>query len=572
MKRLGGKKGSNRDLKLSQIVSLGVLGLSGTFFSAVVCAQVRLPGVVDRPAVEVPSEVKQPAKLEPKKEPEMERMEGAAEIVATLKSVKFSGTPILAEAVLQKIAASYLDRPLKREDIARLKYDLTKRYYDEGYVLVKVATPPQDLSKGVLEVVVYPGRIGELQIDNKELNQKVAEAMSSPIVQGDVFNERKVETAVKDIDDLANIKAKLNLRPGKEMGTTDLLLTVDPAAEDVQQFMLDNYGSDLTGKNVASLDLQKSNLLHRGETIGLSLRKSLNGGQQDLRTASLDFKTPIGWRNLKLELNYLNSENDIGDRLSSLHASGKSERYGVALSGNVVNVLERGIGWRAGLEQRTHKSYIFDGQPESKDNISQAYVEGSYLKRAPVYAMYANLRAVKGIDAFGASNAGDALLSRAQGDPRAWRLQPTFYNNWRMRENDFLQFIFTGQLASRTLLASDLFVLGGYGSVRGFQPAQETGESGYQYSLEYGHQFAQTGAWTIKAGPFLDSGGVSSRVPGSNVDSHLTSVGLGVEGKAGFFKVGESKLRFDWAHPVGSYIGSSPISSNTLYLRYTQNF
>lgn len=566
MKRCSGVKKVNRDLKISYMASLGVLGLSGTLFAATAIAQQRLPGVVDRPPVEAPAEVTQPAKVEPKKGPELEKTEGATEVVATLKSIKFSGTPILDEKVLQQIAAPYLNRLLTRADIARLKYDLTKRYYDEGYVLVKVTTPPQDLAAGVLEVVVYPGRIGDLQIDSTALNPKVAKAMASRIVKGDPFSEKKVETAVKDIDDLGNIKSRLNLRPGKEFGTTDLLLTVEPAAKDVQQFTLDNYGSKLTGRVVGTFDLNKSNLFGMGETIGLNLRKS----NDNLETVVVDYKTPIAFRNFKLELNYLNSQNDIGDRLAALNASGKTERFSAAISSKVINELERQVGWRAGIEARSNDSFLA-GVPESKDKISQAFLEGSYLKRTPGYVLYGNLRGTKDVGLFGASNAGDALLSRAQGDPRAWLLQPTVYTNFRMTDNDYVQVIVLGQLASSTLLASDLFALGGYGSVRGFQPAQETGESGFQYSAEYDHQFATFKKWTIKAGPFVDGGTVYNRVPGSSVDSTLTSVGLGVEGKASLFKAGDTKLRFDWAHPIGSYQATT-IDSNTYYLRFTQNF
>ncbi len=566
MKRLSGMKKVNRDLKMSYIASLGVLGVSGTLFAATAIAQVRLPGVVDRPAIEAPGEVTQPAKIEPKKGPELEKTEASAEVVATLKSVKFSGTPILDEKVLQKIAAPYLNRQLTRTDIARLKYDLTKRYYDEGYVLVKVTTPPQDLAAGVLEVVVYPGLIGDLQIDSTALNPKVANAMASRIVKGDPFNEGKVETSVKDIDDLGNIKSQLNLRPGKEFGTTDLLLTVEPTAEDVQQFTLDNYGSKLTGRDVAALDLNKSNMFGMGETIGLNLRKS----DGDLETVMVDYKTPIAWRNLKLELNYLNSMNSIGDRLVALNASGKTERFGVAISSKLINELERQVGWRAGIETRKHDSFLAN-VPESKDDISQAYMEGSYLMRTPTYVLYGNLRGTKGVGLLGASKGGDALLSRALGDPRAWRLQPTIYTNFHMTDNDYLQVIVLGQFASRTLLASDLFALGGYGSVRGFQPAKETGESGYQYSAEYNHQLAAVRGWTIKAGPFLDGGEVFNRVPGSAVDNNLFSVGLGIEGKAALVqnKTGETKLRFDWAHPIGNY---RTTNVDTYYLRFTQNF
>jgi hemolysin activation/secretion protein len=554
-------------LKLSGVVSCGVLGLSAVLSPLSASAQERMPGVIDRPAVEVPGEVKQPAKVEPKKVPEMEQPEGAAQVVATLKAVKFSGTPILKEEALQKIAAPYLNRPLKREDIARLKYDLTKQYYDQGYVLVKVTTPPQDLAGGVLEVVVYPGRIGTLEIDSPALNPKVAKAMTKRVAMGDVFNEKIVETAIKDIDDLGNIKARLNLRPGKEVGTTDLLLTTEAAAEDVQQVTVDNYGSKFTGKWVLGVDLNKSNLLGMGETFGLNLRKS----EDDLETWMVDYKTPILLSSAKFEFNYLNSRNGIGDILTPLDARGKTERIGAALSWNPINAQQRQVGLRVGLEKRRHESTLA-GVPESTDNISQGYVETSYLKRSPHYVFYGDLRVTKGVGLFGASSLGDPLPSRAGGDPRAWRALPVVYSNYRFAENDYLQTVIAGQLSSATLLASDLFVLGGYGSVRGFQPALIVGESGFQYSVEYNHQFPAAGAWTIKAGPFADGGAVYNRIDtAAPADTHLFSVGLGAEAKATLFpKVGETKVRVDWGRPAGSYAADVP--RDTVYVRLTQNF
>jgi hemolysin activation/secretion protein len=566
-KQQNGVPAARRGLKLTGVVSCGVLGLSAALLPLSANAQERMPGVIDRPAVEVPAEVKQPPKVEPKKEPAMEQPEGAAQVVATLKAVKFSGTPILKEAALQKIAAPYLNRPLKREDIARLKYDLTKQYYDQGYVLVKVTTPPQDLAGGVLEVVVYPGRIGSLEIDSPALNPKVAKAMTKGVVMGDVFNEKAVETAVKDIDDLGNVKARLNLRPGKEVGTTDLLLTTEAAAEDVQQVTVDNYGSKYTGKWVLGVDLNKSNLLHMGETFGLNLRKS----NDDLETWMFDYKTPILLSSAKFEFNYLNSRNGIGDILAPLDARGKTERVGAALSWNPINAQQRQVGLRVGLEKRRHESTL-GGDPESTDHITQGYVETSYLKRSSRYVFYGDLRVTKGVGLFNASSLGDPLSSRLGGDPRAWRALPVVYSNYRFRENDYLQTIIAGQLSSATLLASDLFVLGGYGSVRGFEPALIVGESGFQYSMEYNHQFPTAGAWTVKAGPFLDGGAVFNRIDtAAPPDTHLFSVGLGLEAKANLFKkVGETKVRIDWGHPVGGY--AADVSSNTGYLRLTQSF
>ena len=557
-----------RKLGLLTTVAFGVVSLSAAFFSGAALSQERLPGVIDRPPVEAPPELKAPVSAEPEKGPEMEKAEGQIELAAELKEVKFSGDVILGPKALQRVVEPYLNRPLTRDDIARLKFEIAKRYYDAGYVLVKITTPPQDLSDGVLEVVVYAGRVGDIEINSTDLRPGIPAAMMGKVKKGEVFNERTVESAVKDIDDIGNIKARLNLKPGKEVGTTDLVLTTESAREDVQEFTVDNYGNDLTGNIVFTLDLKKSNLFRMGETMELFLRKS----EADLNTLFVGYRTPIAVRNIKLDINYLRSNNGIGDRLASLQATGRSERFGVGLYGDIINMRQRQVSWRAGVEVRRHESFLASAE-ESRDDITQAYAETSYLVRKPGYVLYGSLRAIRGIDFLGADGLGEADASRATGDPQAWRLQPTLYANLRLAEKDYLQAVVLGQYASETLLASDLFALGGYGSVRGFQPAQETGDNGVQASVEYSHRFVGTERWDVKAGPFVDGGAVYNRVPGSSVDTQLYSAGIGAEAIARYFKFGESKLRFDWAHTLGDYNDQTAAdNNNSFYVRFTQNF
>ena len=81
--------------------------------------------------------------------------------------------------------------------------------------------------------------------------------------------------------------------------------------------------------------------------------------------------------------------------------------------------------------------------------------------------------------------AGELDASRASGDPRAWRLEPVIYIGIHPTSKDKIYALITGQWAGSALLTSDLFTIGGYGSVRGFQPAQESGDSGAQATVDY---------------------------------------------------------------------------------------
>ena len=528
-----------------------------------------LPGVVDRPPVELPPVLSGERVEVPVAQPQpLPPAPTAAEPVATLTRISFGGTLLLEEPQLQAVAAPYLNRPISGSDIARLKYDLTSLYFKKGYVLVKVTTPPQNLSDGVLDVVVIAGRIGDITVSNEALNPAIANSRLGTIRSGDVFNERIVESALQDINDLNNIDSSVSLRPGSATGTTDLDVRIRKAEprQDVQIFTLDNYGSEFTGDTIARLSLQKSNLLGIGETFGITGRKS----DDDFWAYQGEAMFPLPLRNLQLELDYLKSDNSIGDVFSALNSEGESKVYQAALSSALINQRQRKLVIRGGIERGRYESTL-TGFPDTSDTITKLFAETSYSMRMSRLVTFVSVRANKGIGALGASSEGDADASRLDGNPQAWTLESLLYTNYRLTDRDFLQAILQAQQSDSTLLSPDLFVIGGYGSVRGYEPAQSTGDSGVSLNLDLYRQFNMPEQWYAQAGPFVDYGYVHNRVADSTLEENLWSTGVGAEFNYRHSQKLTSKLRLDWAFPM-AHKGLPYVDDNTFYARFTQLF
>lgn len=559
--------GAVRPISLATIVFSLALSLPAALFAAPPSLQI-LPGVVDRPPVELPPLLTGEEVKVPVEEPQPVQPAAGGQPVATLKRIEFGGTLLLKEAELQTAVAPYLNRPITGNDIAQMKYELTSLYFRKGYVLVKVTTPPQDLSDGTMKVVVIAGRIGQINVSNDVLNERIANSRIGEINSGDVFNERDVETALQDVNQLTNIRASVNLRPGKETGTTDLDLLIrrSETDEDVQIFTLDNYGSKYTGRTVARLSLQKSNLMGLGESLGITGRKS-NGDFWALQGEAM---FPLPLKNIQLELDYLRSDNSIGDVFTPLDSSGESEVFQAALSSALINQRQRKLLIRGGVERGKYESFLA-GVPDTSDTIAKLFAEGSFNLRMSRLVSFVSLRASKGVDILGADDRGEADASRLSGNPRAWILESLLYANLRLSERDYLQAIVQGQHANNIVLSSDLFTVGGYGSVRGYEPAQSTGDSGASLNADLYRQFdIPDSRWYAQAGPFVDWGHVYNRVKGSTAEDTLYSAGLGAE--LNYRQSGKlvSKLRLDWAHPLVKR--SVQVDENTFYARFTQLF
>ncbi|MCP5361348.1 MAG: ShlB/FhaC/HecB family hemolysin secretion/activation protein [Hyphomicrobiales bacterium] len=558
-------------------LALGTALMTSVAFPAFSATEAqRLPGVIDRSLEDAISEEKiqqedtAPAEIRGAKEPELEIKKGDdKEKVATINTIRFSGNTVVDDAMLQEVAQGYLGRPLTKADLAKLKYDLTRAFYDRGYILVKVITPPQDLSDGTMDVEIYEAKIGEVTTHNEGVVRPfLVRAIVRKVETGKVFNEDDAEEMVRGLNDLKGVQASVNLQPSSEFLRTDLHVAVEKADEDENYVMVDNYGAELTGRNIATVHLEKSNLLGIGETFSFHGRHS----NDNLWSTEFGFTAPLGLSNVRLETSYLHSENEIGDRLAALNADGESDIAVVALASDVVNTQKLKATVRGGMETRTHKSFLSNVQ-DTKDDVRQAFVEGTYLRRADWGLYYGGLKVKKGVDIFGASSKGDTGNSRALGEPEAWIVQPVIYTRFEPIENGRLTALAQGQLATNTLLSSDLFVLGGYNNVRGFEPAQETGESGYNFSVEYAHTLPLSNDdWTVRFGPWFDGGTVYNRLGGQVEDKNLYSAGLGMEMQTQLHpKLDDTTLRLDWARPIGGYT-SQQVESNFFYVRLKQAF
>lgn len=494
----------------------------------------------------------------------------ARELAPQINRVVFYGNTVMPQSVLDAIASKYTGRSFTEADLTNLKAEVQKAYHERGYVLVRAVTIPQDLSQGLLRIDVHEVRVGEFnKADSTALRPEIVNAFMKPVKTGEVYNEHNVEDSVADLNDLEGVRASMALKPGKQFATTDMILATEEVDEDVQNVTVDNYGSELTGEYIATLNLEKSNLLHLGERYHAQLRAS----NDKLYSAQAGVETPIGVRNLKAEVTGMYSQNEIGDRLKSLDAEGSSYGLNTAISGNVFNTPKHKGTLRGGLDMRHHESQLA-GVTNTEDDIRQLYAQGEYLRREDTALIYASATVSRNLDSLGATDDGDALRSRLQSSNDYWLFRPTAYVSYRpIRQGLDGEFRMFGsaQIASAATLSSDLFSLGGYGSVRGAPLAQETGEAGAILNVEYLHNVWHDDKTNVAFGPFFDAGKVWNRVDGQALDDTMYSVGLGLEAKGDYISAGQTMARLDFAHALGDY-DSPEVDDNVFYFRLGQNF
>lgn len=493
-----------------------------------------------------------------------------------LQDVRLNGVTALKEKkIYKKVIKPYLGKNFSDQDLAMLKYRVSSMYYDKGFSLVHIATPPQDLSDGIIDVNVYESRLYKITVHQDEqdvVHPYVAQTIAKRLKSGQVFREQWVESMASDLNDLEDVESYVNLTPGDKFGTTNLDVYITEKRNEKPNYVeINNHGNDLVGDIVASMHLEHGNLLGIGEKYTLDVQRS----DGRLWGYNAGFQTPIGFRNVKLNASYGETHSELGGRFLGLQSSGETESSRVSLSSKLINTQNTVFQLEGGMEIRKHTSELA-GVADTEDNIRKGFATASFLNRGPSHVLFTALTVSKGLDLFGASDFGEADASRARGRHKTYLAQPILVFNYRppvaFFKNGVIKTRASGQISSHTVLASDLYTLGGYGEVRGFSPAEETGESGYQFSVEYNHDIRfLLPDWNLKFGPFVDGGTVYNRVQGQTEDRNLYSAGVGLEMSPQIPRLGDTLLRFDFASTLGNY-SSNDIYAETFYFKVRQGF
>lgn len=529
------------------------------------------PGLIDKALeLELPTAAEDFAPTDGIQAPAKEKITGEFATGVTLEEVRLSGVTKLTSEDLKPIIDQYIDKPLTEQDLVNLKYSIAFKYFEKGFILVKIFSPPQIVSDGVLDLIVVEGRINKViskKQDGIEVRDSVIDKYIDNIKTHMVFHQETVETAISDIDELADLRARLVLSPGEEFGTTNLNVHLAPAEEERQSWRIHNHGSSLTGNWVGDLNLEKTNALGLGETLSFSGAMAHGRSSQQYNFKG---QLPLGYKGLTLDASYALSNQNVGWLFRNIRSRGESETMEVALSKNLLSTGQEKVTLRGGFGKRKHSSYIAE-TIDNKDDVSEAFAEISYLKKSTSSIFFGAAKFTRGLNIWGANPTGDRDASRATAE-RAMTFEPTIYYSQRLSSLSQFSLAVRGQIASNTLISSNLFSIGGYGSVRGFEPAYTSGESGISINAEYKYQAYAKDGVIVDIIPFFDWGMVSSRATGATPDRHLKSVGIAADVTKYLPEAGDKlNFRFDLATPLGDY--SNPaLQGARLYFSMRHDF
>lgn len=437
-----------------------------------------------------------------------------------IKTIVISGALHLSKTAHEKISDKYNGQCLNVADIENILGQITKYYIDKGYVTTRAYLPAQDLSTGILQILVIEGVIEKIMIQDGGTNS-ISVKNVFPTTEGDLLNLRDLEQGIDQINRLASNNAQLDIQPGEAPGASQVIVYNQSSFPFHFYLSTDNQGSKSIGKVQTGLTVTTDNLLGFDDMFSVTHREATPGDpdRKFSGSDSFNFSMPFGYTTVSLATSYSSYASTI-DLPSGLEliTSGNNRSHSL----NIDRVMYRDQSTRiflaVSLSTKKAKNYLDDEflavssrrltVLDIDTNLNTAFAGGLFslsIGYAQGLSLGGSLKDLPDLPEW----APRAQFKKIKAGLNYMRPFQLFDESMNFSSQ------FTAQKSRHTLYGSEQIFIGGLYTVRGFVNNTISGNDGYYWRNEISVRKPITMGGQVVSARFYagyDLGEVSSRV------------------------------------------------------------
>jgi len=381
--------------------------------------------------------------------------------------VQVADSEVMRDADFKEMVAAHLGKPVSMRSLQALTREVILFYRDQGMPVVDVVLPEQDISNGVLQILVIEGRLGNVEVTGNKYfkSERIADEIRLP--QGELIHS---EPLLDDVNWI-NQNPFLTVRPvftrGEKVHTTDLLLQV----EDRRPFQIyggyEDSGNDLTGQNRYLAGFNWGNVFGIGHQFNYQFTTSDDIG--DLQAHAASYIIPLPWRH---RLNFFGSYVSTDLTSGPFNIEGESIELGMRYRLPLPGFGEFTHGAYTGVDYKRSSNALEFGVLPTADTTTEIMdlvlgYEAGYKDSNGFTSLDLSVVYSPG-GLFDHDNDEDYAASRegAESDYVYFELRASRISRlpWGMSLSNSIN----AQWSETPLLASEQLSAGGYSSVRGY--------------------------------------------------------------------------------------------------------
>jgi len=466
---------------------------------------------------------------------------GAGAVRFMVREIRFTPSEILKPEELEAIASEFRGRELTVADLKGIAGRVNALYKAKGVVTAQAVVPPQDVSSGVVQIRLVEGRVGKIDVQGNATTREGYVTSRLGLHPADLVDLERLEDAMVRYNRTNDTQLRAELKPGTELGTTDLYMTLtEPPLHDLR-LQVDNSGSPSTGLWREILSYENRSLIgYRDELTASASHSSGHDGY------SLGYSVPFNIWGGRLSYGYYDDSTAVKHGpLQTLNITGKSTANIAGLRQPIFVGEKYEFDLLAGAKQRTTSNWI-DSVFLNRTKTSDSSVGGDLQLSGVAGYLFGNFTRTW----LGADVEGGTVGTHAN-----YRIdRATLHYSKDLPSNFTLKANYNWQGSPQQLLpSSEQFFLGGEGSVRGYYVGTFAGDHGYTMGVELHHPLVQ-GAVAGADPQFQASGFLFAdygktypfRPPNTALRPYerLSSVGAGVDAAFGRHIYGRATLAY----------------------------
>jgi hemolysin activation/secretion protein len=440
--------------------------------------------------------------------PAIETPAGAAALFVTLSGVEVEGAiPGMEVAGRMLHARLVTGKPVSGAEIFAAVAALESAYAKAGYVLARVALPPQKLDNGaVLRVTLIEGFIE--RIETKSLPPRVRERIRvvvGPLVGDKTVTLREIERRLLLAGDTPGVILRSTLAPGSTPGATVLVLEAEYQMGSVL-LSLDNTLPPSLGTYTASFGFDLNSALGIGDLIYVRILGNPNGGDNGFladiplnRTLAAGIVVPLGTNGLSYNLEVTEARTAPLPTIVGLQSSDLFQRLSSRLRYAWLRSRQANFSVEGQFDIESDAQTLAFGTTSlllSQDSLRvfRLNADGDYLTPWGAY-LSGRVSASFGVAGFGARTVADSLatgipLSRQGADADFTKIEASLNYNQPVFEGISVSLGVRGQYSfGQALLRLEQFGMAMPSGLSTFDAGTLTGDSGVMGRLEISRPF-----------------------------------------------------------------------------------
>ena len=448
-----------------------------------------------------------------------------------VRAFRITGATAFSASEMLPLLRDFEGRDLGLADLEQAAARITNFYREHGYLVARAYVPVQDIREGEVEIAVLEGRFGELEVRNtSRLSSDLVRDTLSQASSGAVIRQAPLERDLLLLKELAGVSSNATLKPGAQVGTSDLGVDVTPGRTFTGTLEADNYGNRYTGSLRLGGSVAAANLAGRGDLLSV---RGLVTEQTDLWYGRAAYQVPVSGNGLRLGAAFSRTYYTLGQGFRALDANGNANIY------SLFGVYPAVRSVRGNLDAQVSFDYLdLDDQYRLTDFSNPRWIRSFSLglngdARDEVLGGGVNAASVAYVNGYLQFRDQVAAQINQATTQSAGSFDKVAYSALRLqRFTDTLQLYLgiQGQFAGKNLDPSQKFVLGGPNGVRAYPQGEGVGDDGFLGTAELRYTLPPW-AWITRPQLFAFFDGGTIRInqdqfrPGIN---RITQYGAGL--------------------------------------------